>query len=394
MKLYSSRILILLLSIYYILDMMFPHTGKDDSAMRILPQTAMALVGIYCISTCFFNFKKIYNSNLIRPFYWLAIIGLLYVFWVIPTETFFNNFINFMKFYMAILVMMALYISLLKKTDDAQKDIYKLFALQVVYVFYKLITDKINIANSENLLFNSNAGFMMVCCIPMTLILPQKRLRLYVYLLVVLGCLYSGQRSAALAAVLCLPFCWKHLKQYLKRQDQIIIGLLALIVIIPIIKISYDNLMARTAYDVNHGTMGSGRSTFWMIVWNQFWKNDLLNIMCGNGMNSVAPVIKAQYGIPIGAHNGWLDNLYTYGLFGLFFYGKSIFSLLVNNRIVNRITPEYQNVFITMFILFFVKSITSHGYFDITVMPFGMTIAIISYKFKNDYVKKKTCNNQ
>lgn len=377
--------------------MIFPNTTNatgEEMSNRIFPQATMAIIGLFCIYIMITHWISLYKTIIIRSFLCLIFVTLPYILLVIPTETLFANFTNFMKFNMAILVMFTYYIFALKDPKKTQRNIFIIYAMQIVYVFYTLLYDRFYV-QAEAELFDSNAGFLMVTCIPMTLMLPNKRLRLYAYIAVVVGCIFSGQRSAALAAIVSFPFCWKHLKQHIKKSDKIFLLILVSIVIYPILKIAIYNIMLRNELDASTGSYGSGRSIFWLIVWNDFWNKDLLHILFGNGMNSIAPLLKMKFGIAIGAHNGWLDMLYSYGILGLILYLNIILKIFLSNKKISRYVSDYKNILLIIVIIFTLKSITSHGYWDITVMPIGMALSLICSKYKlYTCYEKKTWNNK
>ena len=107
--------------------------------------------------------------------------------------------------------MFAVYLMLIKYGEKMEKYLFLMYFIQVLYVFYCLVVEKRAAIESNEKIFDSNSGFMLVCCIPMALLIPFKRFRIYLVLLLTAGCLISGQRSAALAAVLSLPFCFLYL---------------------------------------------------------------------------------------------------------------------------------------------------------------------------------------
>lgn len=383
MKLSPSNILTFFVLIYYILTMMFPQRNPLVEESRIFPQTVMALICVYCLWVSINKCRTILQEKVFHFFFIILVMGFIYAF--IDTGThIFKNILNFLKGYMAIMFMFALYIHLHQDEKMAKRNIYIIFGMQVLYVFYNLWLHRTMWHSNGSIekIFDSNTGFLFECCIPMALIFPIKRLRLYLYLLLSIGCLFSGQRSASLAAIACVPFSLYYLKQEIKRSDIIILSVLFFVAIIPILKISFENLIARHNIDVAKKSMGSGRSIFWAIIWKHFWNNDLIYILFGNGYGSVQRLLKQTYGMAILSHNGWLDSLYIYGVTGLLVYAKSIFSILTNNKLINEYVSEYKNIFLIIFILFVVKCTTSHGNWDISVMPIAMTMAIIMYDYK------------
>lgn len=382
-----------LLIIYYILTMMFPHTGieGDRSGYRIIPQTIMGFIGIYSICIWLCNFSLISRNKIFKPFIILAIFGLLYIVYIKPYNSLDYNFIYTLKANMALFVMFALYPMLKYNFKKTKKCIFSIYAIQLIYAFYTLISDKLSNIHDT---FDSNAGFILICCIPLALLLPNKRIRLYIFLSVVMGCLYSGQRSAALAAVLCFPFCFSKIKQHIKTFDIVFISVLAVVILYPLINIAIENIEARNAIDASRGSFGSGRSVFWLIVWDDFWKHDFIDIIFGNGIYSVNTLLKRTYGIAIASHNGWLDQLYNYGIIGFAIYFYTVFSMLKNNKYLSHPNTDYKNMLVIIFILFFTKSITSHGSWDVFVMPLGNTLSIIACSVFNkpigqSYIKRK-----
>ena len=224
--------------------------------------------------------------------------------------------------------MFAVYLMLIKYGEKMEKYLFLMYFIQVLYVFYCLVVEKRAAIESNEKIFDSNSGFMLVCCIPMALLIPFKRFRIYLVLLLTAGCLISGQRSAALAAVLSLPFCFLYLKDVIARKDYLYIGVLFLLLGLPILVSAVDNIVARNNIDLRHGSVGSGREIFWLIVWKSFWGGDFVNVLLGNGLDSVPTLLKRKYGMAIGAHNGWLDHLYSFGLLGICFY---IYTFIFNN---------------------------------------------------------------
>ncbi len=385
MKLSPSNFLTFFVLAYYILTMMFPQRNPLVEESRIFPQTVMALICIYCLWVSINKCRIIIQEKTFRFFLIIMIMGLLYSFIDNGTDVF-KNVLDFLKGYMAIMFMFTLYVHLHQDEKMAKRNIHIIFCVQIIYVFYLLWLDRTMGygIDAKEKVFDSNSGFLFECCIPLALIFPIKRLRLYLYLLLFVGCLYSGQRSASLAVIACFPFSANYLKQDIKRNDIIILSILLVVAIIPILTISIENLIARHNLDVAKKSMGSGRAIFWGMVWKHFWNNDLIYILFGNGCGSVQELLKRTYGAAILSHNGWLDYMYIYGVVGLLVYAKSLLSILSNNRRINEGVSEYKNIFLIIFILFIVKCTTSHGNWDISVMPIAMTMAIILYDYKKE----------
>ena len=326
-----------------------------------------------------------------RRFLLLLCLAIIYIAYPMkPVE----NTSYVIRVYMAIITMLAQYSLLRKVKDDAfwNKYMYFIYLFQILFCFYSLISDRIAFVNSTEREFDSNAGFMLVTCIPLALTLPIKKLRAYVYSLLLIGCLYCGQRSAALAALVSFPLCLWYLKGSIRRKDLAIFLILGFIIIIPVLREAVQNIQLRTEIDIEKGGTGSGRTVFWLIVLQDFFTHGVTHLIIGNGTNSVADLLDKTYGLAIGAHNGWLDILYTFGFVGLFLYGTIIFSFIGRDKKISSHLPEFKHLYWIVFLIFFVKSSTSHGYFDISVVPFLTTIALM--EGRRDRIIKHILNDE
>ena len=363
--------------------MLFPHGDKSAESMRKFPQFTMALCCIYCMYVTITKSQIILKTRLFKPFLLFSILGLLYVCYPLRDFSFFyNNVLYFLKSFMAIYFMFVVYLYLLKDYNKTKNYIYMIYGLQIIYAFHKLYTDRLIFLSSEHEVFDSNAGFILICLLPMSLIIPLRRLRIYLCAIIVLGCIYSGQRSAALAATLCFPLCIAYLKGCIKRMDILIFVLAFVFVAKPILQDAITNIEMRNSLDIQKDNFGSGRSEFWADVWNAFWNGNIFQILFGHGANSVPELLVVKYGISIWSHNGWLDALYMYGFVGFVIYGCIVLRLYQYNRKISHTLKNYKNIFLIIFLLFMVKSTTSHGNWDISVMPLVIAIAIVMVDYK------------
>ena len=373
------KLFFILFLFYYFLNIIFPTSySAKDMTDRILPQMVMAIICIYCLFISLINYKQLFKIKVFQPFFCLLLLSLIWVpFSVSGDYSFLKSFISFLKNNMGIVYMFVVYIMLVEYGEKMEKYIFLLFVIQVIFVILNLTNERLMVSKEK--IFDSNFGFMLVCCVPMALLYPIKRLRLYILILLVCGCIVSGQRSAALTSILCFPLYVKLLKNNNKRSDFLFIFILLFIVVLPILNLAIDNFIMRHELDVKAGSIGSGRNIFWAIVWKYFWNNDALHILFGNGIDSVSLLLKEKYGMAIGAHNGWLDNLYSFGLFGIFFYAYSLFFLCNESRKMI-LEKEYANIMLLIFCIFFFKCSTTHGYWDISTNPLACAISYVLYR--------------
>lgn len=368
---------------------MFPSHDDSFQGYRIFPQVTMGVICLYCLWIAVNKCRMILQVKLFRPFFILMVMGLVYVFLTGSVIAVLDNYLTYLTTYMSILFMFALYVHLDADEEMAKRNIYIIFCMQILFAFYQLYLDLIvgyAIDMRRGGIHDSHAGFILECCLPFALILPIKRLRLYIYILLFLGTIYCGQRTAALVAIATLPFCFGYLRQSIKKSDIVILSILFVVAIIPVVMLAVNNLATRHQYDMRSGSIGSGRQIFWAIIWNHFWNNDLLYILFGSGYGSVQALLKRTFGASILSHNGWLDYMYMYGLGGLVLFVRSLISLVICNKKVNAVLIQYKNILLIIFILFIVKCSSSHGNWDISVMPIAMTLAIIMH----DYTKAET----
>jgi len=364
--------------LYYVLNIAFPYNSNLEiqSQSRIYPQLACGIWGILCIFTVIAGIRKIASNRYLLPL--LVFLVLAYLYCLYPVRSVSENIVFALKNHFAVLFCLAAYVLLLEDRQYSSKMLLVLLGFQLIYAFCVLVMDKFIFLSGLSVLmeFDSNAGFILVSSLPLCLLIPKRNNRLIVYGLVFVACIYSGQRSAALAAILSFPFCTNYLFNRLKKKEFLIICLLVLVAI-PVLVVSVDNIIQRNLVDIEKGTIESGRSEFWTFVWRDFWSGDIFSILFGNGTNSVVGVIERDYGLAIGAHNGWLDILYTFGLTGVLLYGCIIFGFVVRNFQINRLLPEYRNLYLIMFVIFIIKCSTSHGYFGLNELPFFAVVAIM-----------------
>ncbi|MCQ2095120.1 MAG: O-antigen ligase family protein [Bacteroidaceae bacterium] len=378
----SLHILAVGMIAYYILDLAFPYGQKETDSYRIFPQAVMAIICISCLVMTIGNLRTIRKYSFTKPFLCYATLALLYVPYPCWGESnLHDNIIFFLKSYIAIFVIFTFIVFYKRDEKKTNRVAHIIFFVQVIYVMVKLLVDKHNSLIEEEELFDSNAGFMLVCCIPFSLTIRHRRLRLYLYSLLIIACIYSGQRSAALTAIVTVPIAAIYFWKKVKTKDVIILLSALIIIGIPLISSAYDNIVARNQEDMLKDSVGSGRNIFWKIVWNDFWNGDPVYYFIGHGTNTVQFLLDKKYGIAIGAHNGWLDHLYTFGLTGLALYSLTILSLLRNSRKINRHLPHMKHLTLLTFTLLMVKVSTSHGYWDISSIPISLVLSRIFYQY-------------
>ena len=244
--------------------------------------------------------------------------------------------------------------------------------------YYETIILSLN--NNIDGIFDSNSGFVLASLIPMSLMLPSKRIRIIAYAIIVVSCLFCGQRAAALAAIISVPFAMKFLVGSIKKSEYFglfVLGVLVIVILYPYIESSVQNLMLRQELEASKGDLGSGRSTFWKYIIDSYLNGNPINMIVGYGFFSVNSLLNLKYGYAIAAHNGFLEYLYSFGLIGFSIYLSIYFRLLGYYKSLKRNKSIYASMILMMFLVFSLRSITSHGDLNISYIPFFLPIAIL-----------------
>lgn len=375
----------LILILYYIFTFIYPE-GHATEAQRFIPQVLMTIIALFSILIIIKNIRYYFSNTIFLPFLLYIIYQLPYIFHN-NDYTIFQNFIFYLKQNLAIFSIFAWFYYATVTNNKTKKCFYIILTFQILYSLLTLYQDY-SIQSIESDFIDSNIGFILVCCIPSVLLIPKTRVKTFLYLILTLGCLVSGQRAAALVAIVILPFCFKNLS--LKRNDIFILLLLSIVFIFPVLEKAIENIMYRNNIDIDSGSMGSGRSIFWKIVWDTFWKGDSKELLFGNGYGSVHLLLKVKYGMAIGAHNGWLDNLFSFGIIGFLLFLYTNLILLFNNNKFNNYLTDYKNILLIIFIFLFVRSSVSHGFWDVSTIPLGMCLGLVIAKY---FENKENENN-
>lgn len=392
---------LILFVLYYFFNTIFPAEQNgivmSDNPLRIFPQLCLVLIIAYSVV---FHIKFIRRYNKIafyRNFYYYTLITFLYVIlYTLQTskaeQTVFEVFVLFLKINASIFVMYGIYAVLTKRPADI-RYIYIIYFVQIIYCILTLVRDYylsivLGESISDNDVFDSNAGFMLASMIPMCFMLPWKRLKIYIYFFLVALTVFSGQRAAALGAAVTLIFSLQYIKVGFKRKDYYFFGALFAAVLIPVLVMSIENIMIRNELDADRGSVGSGRSVFWMIIIDSYFDGDVLQQLFGRGYFSVNALLKLKYGLPINAHNGFLDHLYTFGIFGLFIYIHCYIALKKLQIHLEKVGAKYSSLILMMFFIILIRSMSSHGFFDISYIPFFMVLSIILAKAETQINEK------
>ena len=399
----NLRIYLILFIVYFVCDIMFPANGigiEVDSSNRVYPQVSMGLIFLYSIYYIMQNYVTLVNCYAFRPFIYYLLMCFLYILFINGERTLFDNFVQFMKITLALCVFVFIYISM-KNNPRNIKYVYTIYCIIFIYSLIVLVRDyyMMMIAEAANADegFDSNSGFMLASLIPMAFLLPMKRAKLVVYALALGACLVSGQRAAALGALISVPIAYRYMKASLSKKDLRVLFFLAIVLFIiafPYIVGAIENLILRTAVDADRGDVGSGRSVFWALVIKSFFLSSPIKMLFGHGYFAINDMLETEYGMAIGAHNGFLDHLYTFGIIGLLLY-LGIYLLIYKIYHGLRVNHSSYSLIVLMIMLIFLfRSATSHGWLDLSYIPFFMPLAIILAKHEREMEQIYVCDDR
>lgn len=171
-----------------------------------------------------------------------------------------------------------------------------------------------------------------------------------------------------LFAILWYVYCDKADKFFITIIPIAVVGILVYRMSGISIKVENTTYTSDSYFDY-WGTVTNGRSIFWKVDLEEFFKTSFIKQLFGSGFNFIYDVNIIAIGTPIWAHNDFIQMLLTYGYFGLFMYLYTIFShiktVLFKNKtkipvvvIVLLVLVWLVNAFFNMFFTYFCSCIS------------------------------------
>ena len=124
---------------------------------------------------------------------------------------------------------------------------------------------------------------------------------------------------------------------------------------------------------------GSGRSEFYLTVWNSWVEKDLFSFLFGNGLNSTNPLLMRAHNVQH-AHNDFLEIAYTFGLLGAGIWLFFIRHLWGLKKQIKAFNPESTSLFYICFISYLIIAMASGCIERITTLPFGLSVSMLLYQ--------------
>ena len=238
---------------------------------------------------------------------------------------------------------------------------------------------------SDNLGGGDTAALPLLFIIPIVLICFNVKFKFIFMSVIALLVLFSLRRTVILGLVVCLPFIYRYFSKSLKAYHLVLLGALFAGVLYytwgyigEAVIYRFANLLTGDSGGTKD-SFGSGRSEFYMTVWNH-WKNgDMFGVIFGNGLTSVQELLLKYHNIRH-AHNDFLEIIYTFGLMGVLAWLTLLFRFWKLRSQIKLFSPDNLNLFYICFISYGVIAMASGCILRITTLPFALTISVLIYK--------------
>ena len=237
---------------------------------------------------------------------WYSVIHISLAFWWITSYHFFYNYLS--RNQHAINVILAMFLVMF------------LFNVWVNFFVRENIT---NTLGKEYVV--TGYAYLIILFIPYIILFKQKWLKFLLFTMATLMTISSFKRGAIL--LLPLMFLWYYYsiarlngKWASFFTKLIIFSFLLIIALIWINNISGGFLSHR--FSTQELEYGSGRSTIWARALNNISNRSTPDLILGTGSGSSIKYLKT------GAHNEWIEFLFSFGIIGVLLYANICFALI------------------------------------------------------------------
>lgn len=366
-----------LLSLYFIISSLGDTNTHDmgDINDNMLPKLAAGVFISYNIFL-WIKYSSIPYTKMLRSFSLFTIITLLsFIYYYIFVFSGLFYISMYLKVIMWLLALVVLFKHFSVNSKEEMTWMSKCFC--IIFLLGGVITYASQIIKFGEVDYGS--GSCLYVILPLIfLVFRDSRWLLYMLLSVFVISAASLMRKPILITFLVILFMYKEVLGKVKISTTIVIVLLFFIVLSGYIENIFDTIMERMKEEEEEGRYGSGRSEFWVLILNNFYydKNIFLQLW-GSGMGSVQQFMNTKYGMPIGAHNGFIDCLYNYGIVGICSY-ISIFIQMNNCRSKIRELSTYLSKILTITLLmWFVQNLIYFGYEGPYMISYSFIFAYI-----------------
>lgn len=384
-----GRLYIILLMVYYCSSVLLGG-GKHDMnnlSDNMIPKLSAGIFIIYNI-WLFFYYKNIRLIGALKRFGSFTLFTLIsFLFFYLTTYREMFYFTMYLKVLMWLLSLMVLYKHFTVCSSEEVKKLSTYFC--VVFILgglFEYVNELITLGGAEY-----GSGSCMYVILPLVfLIFRSSKYLPYFILAVFIISAASLMRKPLIICGVIILMMHKELRKSLNFWTIIIIATVFISFLSMYIDSLIGTILERMAGEREEGVYGSGRTIFWALILDDFFNGcDIMRQFVGNGYGSVIQLTQKKYGMPIGAHNGFIDCLYSYGYIGLMLYASIFYGLLSKIKILKKINAYHAKILFVTVVMWFIQNCVYFGFDGPYMIAYSFIFAIVfsDYK-KKDYQMK------
>lgn len=231
----------------------------------------------------------------------------------------------------------------------------------------------------------NNTGYYFAMLVPLLGIIIDKRYTIAILMVLLYFCISSAKRGAILCMTIVFVLFFFYSTVFASSRRRYLTMFFAIVLLMVVVYFSYDiymandylqNRMDKTFEENDTG----GRDIIYSSLIKYYLGGNLVNILFGYGMDKTV-VVAGNF-----AHMDWLELLIDNGFIGAVLYFSLFFSMIryfFKNR--KYIGKDVRFMFLSLFIVWLIKSIFSMGYTHFFSFIFLVEYAI----FENEVRKYK-----
>lgn len=377
----SYHIVLILLCIANVLELFIPRMDEGNYFVRIPIQLVNG--GLLMLMWASLLVNKIHWNRVTKAIFLFVPLILLYSYFYVITQKFdVGDYASYIRFLLWTTSLVYFYEMLLRY--GIHKKLMYLYILTFVAAVAKKILDT-SLFASETLGAGDTAALPLLFIIPLILICFGKKSRFIVLSIVVVLILFSLRRTVILGLVLCLPFILRYLSAQLKFFHFVVLGALFVALsyysweyVGDAIYYRFEDLMLGDKGGTKE-SFGSGRSVFYLTVWNGWLNGGPVSLFLGNGLVSAENLLMKVNNIKH-AHNDFLQIAYTFGLLGVGLWLGFLLRLWNFRKQIKQYSPLYMPLFYVCLISYLVIAMASGCALRITTLPFALSVSLLLYQ--------------
>lgn len=384
------RTVMILLCINNLLNIILPRYAEDSGSLRLPIQAISMIVLLLVITSSFLYQKKNFKKFLRAVKYFLLYALSFLLIYIVFSPLNIDALSNFLK-----MILWLSSILFFSKYGYLAFGKYKKYMQFFVITFLAASAKKIFEAadfSAEDLVRGDFVGLTTVMVIPSIFLFFKGKYQNILLTITIVLVLATVRRSAIIALAAIMPFIFRELKAKLKFETLLILAVL----FIGGFAVAWEYfggavtqrfaslIEGDNTYQADE-SYGSGRSIFYLIVLNSWWKSDLLPQILGHGLSSVRDLLKKEYSDIGHAHNDYLESLYAFGAIGFMLYLNILYRTIKIRKLLKVHNRERLNIHAMAVISILIISLSSGTFYRAEMIVFSIPLGTII----SDFVRKE-----